>query len=249
MQGTGQQLALELGQDGDIFMPPAPPGLRPTTQRAESRAGRIDQDPVVAVRFIASDIPSVPAAHMGRVLRHRTQGGAHQVGPVGTDLIGEQVGALLTGPGGQQSRLAARAGAQVEPALVTPFERGLGGDERHQLTALVLDPGPGVPDRLDPAGISSDHDNGERADPPQAGFDVVDPVGLASDLGQGLRGDETGPGAQSHLGVGVVGDQERLQLVGTATVGGQGLAQRLDDPLWVGLGTRQGDCLIRGALA
>ena len=110
-------------------------------------------------------------------------------------LVGEQVSALLSRTCGQQRSLASGTGAQIEPALVTAFEWGLGGDERNQLAALVLNPCPRVPDRLDPAGVSPDQDDGQRTDPPQPRLDLMNPVGLPGGLGQGLRGDETGSGS------------------------------------------------------
>ena len=72
----------------------------------------------------------------------------------------------------------------------------------------------------------------------------MSPVGLAGGLGQRLRGDEAGPGTQGHFGVGVVCGQNGLELLVAAAVGDQGLTQRLDDPLRVRLGARQGGRLI-----
>ena len=158
---------------------------------------------------------------------------------MGADLIGQQLGARLRGPRGEQGGLATGPGAQVEPPLIAALHRSVRRNERHQLTALVLDPGPAVADRIDPARVSPDHDDGERTDPAGARLDVVSPVGLAGGLGQRLRRDKAGPGTQGHLGVGVVRGQERLELLAAATVGDQGLAQRLDDPLRVRLGAGQ----------
>ena len=163
---------------------------------------------------------------------------------MGADLIGQQLGARLRGPRGEKRGLATGPGAQVEPARVAALHRGMRRNECHQLTALVLDPGPAVADRLDPARISPDHDDGEGTDPAGARLDVVDPVGLAGGLGQRLRRDEAGSGAQGHLGVGVVRGQEHLELLTAAAVGDQGLAQRLDDPLRVRLGAGQSARLI-----
>ena len=58
----------------------------------------------------------------------------------------------------------------------------LGGGERNQLAPLVLNPCPRVPDRLDPAGVSPDQDDGHLV-----AAHPSDEVVVAEDLRDALR--------------------------------------------------------------
>ena len=73
-----------------------------------------------------------PAGHGGAVpsatvtvldARGAGEGTADQVGAVGLELVRDEPGAALSREGREQGGLAARTGAQVEPALVGPVER------------------------------------------------------------------------------------------------------------------------------
>ena len=91
---------------------------------------------------------SVPStAHDLRRDRIDGQRPAHQFGAVPGHLVGDERCAAGSGLRGEQRRLAARAGAQVEPALARRRPAGHGSGQRGQLGALVLHPCPSLADR------------------------------------------------------------------------------------------------------
>jgi hypothetical protein len=81
----------------------------------------------------------------------------HQLGSVFAHLVGDQGRALVQGERGEQTGLASRPGAQVEPPLraLGPLHRDGGQGERHQLGALVLHGRPTVADRGDRARVAT----------------------------------------------------------------------------------------------
>ncbi len=107
----GQQFALQLGQRRHIGRLTAPTGLRPAAQGTQPGAGHIDQHPVET--RLETGLPPVDPHHVN-------------VQPAG--VLGDQVratrrrldrgdpGTAVGAQGGQQRGLAARAGAQVQPA-------------------------------------------------------------------------------------------------------------------------------------
>lgn len=113
---------MERAERGQIPWLPAPPRLRPSPQCAQTGARRIDEDPVICPRLLGTVIAAVAGAHLdGRTALdggsdRRREGGAHQVGAVLTDLVGDEVSAGSTGQDGEQACLPAGAGAQIEPS-------------------------------------------------------------------------------------------------------------------------------------
>jgi len=104
----------------------------------------------------------------------------------------------------EQGRLAAGAGAEVEPALVRSLQRRVDEGERAELAALVLDPGPAVPDRGQRARVTA----GRKPDGigrPRTGL-------AAGLLGQLVPVDPARPDDQVGLRPGVVGGQRLLGL-------------------------------------
>ncbi len=114
---------------------------------------------------------------------------------------------------GQESGLAAGAGAQIEPALTSGDRSGTGQGERHELGSLVLHAhrATGTLDRT--TRIAPWRHEGGRC-VGKAGFPR---------LGQPRKGDEC------HIRRGVVGLEERLQLLATA-LRRESTAQSADHP-------------------
>ena len=138
LEGAGQQPTLQGRQLGEVTGRPAPPRLRPPAQGTQTRAGRIEQHPVVA----GADVVGRGVGHQHLVpatdgpQRCRTRSRA-----VGVQLDGGQGAAPLCRLTGEQRRLAARPGAHVQPARVGTVECRVSQHQRHHLAALVLDAG------------------------------------------------------------------------------------------------------------
>ncbi len=117
-------------------------------------------------------------------------------------------------------------GAQVEPPLVTTVHRGVGERERDDLRTLVLDAGASLGDRRDGGRVATGQGHGVRR---PAG------AGAAGGL-ELLDGRHAGAGDQRDPRRGVVGLQQRVELLVAADGRGQRLPQRRDDPAGVGPG-------------
>ena len=149
----------------------------------------------------------------------------HQGGAVRLALVREQPGPTLRGQCSQQSRLAAGAGTQVEPALVTSGELGVGHGQRDQLRPFVLDAGPALGHRGDRPGVATaQHDAVRR----QAG-------GCATSSLQLGHGGDPRPRHERDARRSVVGREQRLDLARVVEC----LGQRVDDPPRVGVGDGQ----------
>src|SRR5699024_6602533 len=114
----------------------------------------------------------------GELLPHRRGRAADQLGPVLGHLVGEQLTAAvpLSEQGTEESGLAARAGAEVEPGAVAAGHRSRGRDQGDQLAALVLDPGTSLPYCRDGVRVTgAEHLRGRG---PAAWFGAVDLVRL-----------------------------------------------------------------------
>ena len=145
---------LERHQVAQVVGTAPPARLRAPPQRAQPGAGRVDQHPVERRRPpTAGRVPS--AASTPAYAVRAGQRPAHQPGAVRLQLGRQQVGAPLGRQCRQQRRLAAGAGAQVEPPLVPPVDLGPRQRERDQLGTLVLDAGPPLGDRRDLAGVTA----------------------------------------------------------------------------------------------
>ena len=118
---------------------PPPPRLRTAAQRPEPGARRVHEHPVEgALRQLRleADVAAV-GTHDGD--RQARAGGADQIGPVRRHLDRGHGGTALSGEGAEQTGLAARAGAQIQPALVGAVQRRVRERRRDQLRTLVLD--------------------------------------------------------------------------------------------------------------
>ncbi len=149
-----------------------------------------------------------------------------QFGPMRSDLVGQQRTPLLAGQPGQQRRLAARPGAQVEPG---PGRARRPGPGRARPVATPRpgrrpDPGEPRPDRRD---CRSTAPRTATSGPGARRFDQL------LDLDQTRDGRPTSPpGSRCRR-------PARPQLIG-----GQPVGERLDDP--AGVGVAQGQCLRTG---
>ena len=143
-------------------------------------------------------------------------------------LVGDEVGAPLGGQGGEQGGLAARSGAQVEPAHVATRQGRLGHRQRHDLGALVLHPGAALGHGRDARRVATRQLDGVRR-----------PSGARA-AGSLQLGDvrEPGSGGERHPRGRVVGGEQGLE-VGVVA---QRLAQRIDDPARVGV--RDGEVAV-----
>jgi hypothetical protein len=84
------------------------------------------------------------------------------------DLVGHERNSSLDGERGEQARLAPRARAEVEPALVPgrlALDVGSGQSEHEQLRALVLHGGAPVADGRDGTWIPLGQGGPDRAEP------------------------------------------------------------------------------------
>ncbi len=181
----------------------------------------------------ATVTPSTPGAPVGRApppvgrappTRRssgvETQRAADQLGTVGLELVGDDQGPAVDGQRGEQGRLAARAGAQVEPPGVGALDRSRRQGERHQLGSLVLHPGPSLGDGRQRAGIAAVGDDAVRR------VRRRPPGQLAGARATRPRDEGDGRGC-------VVGGEQRIDLVRSPRLG-QGGVQRVHDPLRVG---------------
>ena len=159
-------------------------------------------------------MPAVPRRHgpvgghhVHDAAGHRGDGPAHQAGAVRLPLDREQARSALGGQGAEQGRLAARSGAQVQPAArrVRPPSAPAQG-ERDQLRPLVLHarPRPRRPRRSRP---------GRRrpAGPPTGEAGVGSAPSSAS---SSSRCAQPGPGDQGDARAAVVRGQQVVELVG-----------------------------------
>ena len=146
VERAAEEFALEHPEGGQIPRGPAPPRLGTPAQGTEARAGSIDEDPVVCRRLVLADLPTVAGAHLdpGVALGGSVEGGTKslrdELGAVGRDFVGDQVGAALDGQRGEEAGLATRTGTEVQPALVlrAGFDRGRREGQGHDLTAGIL---------------------------------------------------------------------------------------------------------------
>ncbi len=133
-----QQLTLQPGQRRQVRRLAAPARLRPAAQRAQPGARRVDEHPVEVplrqLRVAAHVRPSACST------RHRQPAGGllHQPRPVLGHLDRGQPRAPGRGQRAEQAGLAARTGAQIQPAAVRAVQRRRRERVRHQLGALVL---------------------------------------------------------------------------------------------------------------
>lgn len=192
----------------------------------------------------------VPGPHGGRVPSAVTtwygpglpyQRAFHEAGAVRLLLGGQQGGAAVRGEGGEQGGLAAGARAAVQPAGVAALQRGGREGRRHELAALVLDPGPAVAHGGQRAGLAAlGHPHGVRR--PAAGQRAL----LAELLGEFVRGGAAGAGDQGDLGALVVRFQ---QVLDTGPAAAERVPERRDDPARVRVDDREvvlGVVLVRG---
>ena len=112
--------------------------------------------------------------------------------------------AALSSERGEHGRLAARSGAQIEPAFVASVEGGVRDCEGAQLAALVLHPGPVGAHGGEGTGIAAVEVHRVRRPP----------AGAAAGVGQQIvAGDLPGPRDQVGAGPLVVGCKRRGRLV------------------------------------
>ena len=199
-QRRGEQLALQRGQLGDVVgrcAASGPPGAgaarrgRCTARRAGRGRNRRRRGELAGVADAHLDAPSA-AVDL-----------AHQVGPVRAQLVGGRAGrAAAGGERGEQRGLAAGTGAQVEPALVAPVERGGGQGERARAGCPrpARRRGGRAPRRARPGSPPS------QADARTASTARAAPPASATSSSRSMR---PGPGDQVGLRALVVGGQGR----------------------------------------
>ena len=198
VDGGGEQLALELAEVGEVGRRAPPPRLRAAAQGAQPGARGVDQHPVVAARLVLADRPDRPPVRTvdacGPRRLARAISGARSVwrtrsARCGADLVGGEVGAGLDGQTGEQPRLAAGTGAQVEPAARLPSRldghaRQREGDE---LGALVLDRRPPLTHRRYAARVASVEHRADARERARRSAPALDQLGHA---GQARSGHE-----------------------------------------------------------
>src|SRR5690606_25045472 len=116
VQGSAQQLCLKRDELSDIGRRLAPAGLWSTTERAESGAWSVDEDPIEAVRVGGGEFAPVLLVH-DDLAWHGLQRSPDQACSGGDDLVGFECHVVLPCDGGEKRSLAAGPRAQVEPLL------------------------------------------------------------------------------------------------------------------------------------
>ena len=142
VQRRPQQLPLQRLQAGHVAGAASPAGLRAPAQRAEAGAGHVGEHPAECAG---------PPGRTGAVGHDNGAGprgrgrAPDQPRPVLAQLGGGQPGAGADGQAREHARLAARSGAQVEPALAMTCsdgaarrQRGPADRDGRELTGLVL---------------------------------------------------------------------------------------------------------------
>ena len=129
----------------------------------------------------------------------------------------------LDAQGGQQRGLAARPGAQVQPASGVAVDRRQRQRAGHQLAALVLHQGRAVAHRRQLSGVAAGQVHRVRR---------IAADGAADRLGQLLRGQHTRASGQMHLRPFVVAGQRRVEFAG---IRAQRVGEGLGDPARVGV--------------
>jgi len=84
------------------------------------------------------------------------EGTAHEVRSMRLELGGDQSGTAARRERRQQSSLASRPGAQVEPPQIRPVHGCVGERDRHQLGSLVLHSSPALRDRRDRTRVAAE---------------------------------------------------------------------------------------------
>ena len=219
VEGRGQQRALERDQGVEVGGLPAPPGLGPPAQRTQAGARRVDEDPVERSRR-----PRRPGAVADDDAEHSVrarQRPSHQTGPVRLTLVGDQAGAPLGGQRREQGRLAAGAGAQVEPQPVGP-SRGAAASAR----ATSWEPSSWTPARPSATAATAPGSPDARWTP--YGDQRVGSPGSSSRVERPGRATSVTPGAS-------------LSAASSASISlaADGRGQRLDHPAGVGVRHRQ----------
>ena len=180
--------------------------------------GRVEQDAVerARLRSARTAVPS-PLDDLGRRRRTTASAVAHESARAGTSSLATRRRAAERRLGGEQRRLAARAGAQVEPALPRDDRPGAAERERGELRALVLHAGAPARDRGQFGRVAAAETRARSARRGRARRQLRD--GRAS----------PGKRDQAHPRRGVVGGQERLELV-VAALGGERVRGRRARP-------------------
>ncbi|OPZ50080.1 MAG: hypothetical protein BWY91_02909 [bacterium ADurb.BinA028] len=159
----------------------------------------------------------------------------HQLGPMFAHLVGDQRSTLFEGERGQQTRLATRAGAQVEPALrAGALDRDRRQRERDQLGAFILHCGSPVTHHRESPRVTTGKGRRRARPAPRGRSGALELLDRA----------QTRPGDEGHGCRLVVGRQQTAQvcvdgLPCRTAMAEQRLAQRLDDPRRVRLGDRE----------
>src|SRR5579875_3113576 len=159
VQRRGEQLDLQPLDRADVVRAAAPAQLWTSPQRAEPGARDVDQDPIDATRP-PGGTPSI--SH-----DHRDAGVArNEPSPVRTEVDREDSCAAPVRFGGQQRRLAAGAGAEIQPPAGTGGSSGGQGD---QLAPLVLNTGSSLTYGSDATRRTGVQDRRRRGPPPGPG--------------------------------------------------------------------------------
>jgi hypothetical protein len=124
-----QQRSLERHQGAEVVARTPPAALRPSAQRTQPGARRIHEHPVESALG-----PRWPGAVADDdVTDGRTQGTPDQLRAVRQALVRQQPGTLLSREGGEQCRLPAGAGTEVQPSSVRALDGRAGQRECDQL--------------------------------------------------------------------------------------------------------------------
>ena len=158
-----QQRPLQDHQPVDVGGLATPPRLGAPPQRAEPRARSVDEDPVEA-----GVGPGPGAAVADHDLGARPDRTTYELRTVRLRLVGGESRASGLGQPGQERRLAAGSGAEVEPAEVGTargLESGSRRGEGDQLAALVLDADVTAAHRLEGRRVAGRQDARQRGPP------------------------------------------------------------------------------------
>ena len=129
VERAAQQRLLQRHEGAEVVARTPPAALRPPAQRTQPGARCIHEHPVESALG-----PRGPGAVTDDdVTDGRSQGTRDQLRAVRQALVGQQPGTLLSREGGEQGRLPARAGTQVQPSFVRALDGRTGQRECDQL--------------------------------------------------------------------------------------------------------------------